>query len=66
MKVFHRNTQIVVLPGEVLQDFRGETATFVSFEEPRHPGFSGKIHVRLPNGQYRIYFPSVFNVEIKE
>lgn len=50
----------LIEPGHKLESFRGEPAEFVGCYHPR------KICVKLPRGHEQEYYPSVFNVEIKE
>lgn len=52
-----------VVKGDVVTDFRGETATVESFELPRSAASTGRVYV-AKDGRISGFYPSVFNLKV--
>ncbi len=66
-KLVHEKTGIEVFEGEVLTDFRGETATYKSFEEPHKPSSTGRVYSQREGLTHSSQnYPSVFGLKIIE
>lgn len=61
-RLINEKTGIEVKVGDVLTDFRGDTAVFRSFAEPHKPSSSGKVYTDGLGGKY----PQVFGLKIVE
>lgn len=55
-----------VQPGEVVSSFRGEPYMVRGFLSPRHAGSTGRVLVSQTGGVEEAFYPSVFNLTIKE
>lgn len=63
-RLFHSDGRQVEV-GDSVTGFRGEHATVVGWQEPRHAGSTGRVYVR--EGTYESsYYPSVYNLKWKE
>ena len=66
-KLVHEKTGIEVTANEVLTDFRGDTATFKSFDEPHKPSSTGRVYTQPNDEEYsNSSYPSVFGLKIIE
>ena len=63
MKLVHKDTLVEVKDGEIVTDFRGDTATVTGREEPRHSASTGRVYVRSEEGWTQGYYPSVFDLK---
>jgi hypothetical protein len=61
----YRKTGEPVVPGEEITDFRGDKATFVAIDQEPTPGKSGKIAVNQGGPRDWVYYPSVYDLEIR-
>lgn len=59
---------IPVKIGQIVTDFRGETAIVTGWQEPHKPSSSGRIYVKFTEDQQMSneYYPSVYGAEFKE
>lgn len=64
MKTIHMKTGAEVREGDTVTDFRGETATFCSASRAESPGKSGKVIVKLPDGERREYYDRVYDLRV--
>ena len=56
-----------VLPGTKIKSFRGETMEFTGFRIPKNDASTGRIIVKRPGfSTEQEYYPSVFDVQIRE
>ena len=53
-------------PGDAVNTFRNEPATLVGYREPEHEGSSGKVTIRLEDGDVRSFYPSVIGATFDE
>jgi hypothetical protein len=63
MKLVHKETRQEVKVGDELIDFRGEKSTCVGWQEPQHPGSTGRVYVSREQIKSIQFYPSVFNLE---
>lgn len=60
----HSKSRKPVERGEVVTDFRGDTATVTGWDEPRHPGSTGRVYVKPADADWTHgYYPSVYDLE---
>jgi hypothetical protein len=53
--------------GDKVKCFRGEEYELKGFTPPKHSASTGRVYVKKPDNEYgRDFFPSVFNLSIKE
>lgn len=62
----HREDGTQVLPGDVVNDFRGDQWTFVKATRARGDGRSGKVTVEGDTGRQRDFYDQVFDLEVRE
>ena len=63
MKLLHKNGE-EVKPGDLVTDFRGDEATVIHYEQPKHEGSTGRVYVRWVGAQFdALYYPGVFGLE---
>jgi len=62
-KLIYSDTGVGVRAGDVVTDFRGDSAVVASGvgEPPHHSGFTGKIWVEKSDLGVREYYPNVFD-----
>jgi hypothetical protein len=64
LKLIHKATGAEVEVGDIVTDFRNDTATVVGWEIPKSPASSGRIRVAVEDVQFPAsYYPSVFECE---
>ncbi len=61
LTLVHDSTGRPVEIGELLTDFRGDTAYLTGIETPRHAGSTGRVRVQVGTWS-REYFPGVYNL----
>lgn len=59
-KLINEITGLEVKKGDILTDFRGDTAIFNYFEEPHKPSSTGKVYTDRMSASY----PSVYDLKI--
>lgn len=60
--LIRKSTNQPITKGDVLVDFRGDTATAVGGSAPHKAGSTGRVYVRLAGGFDGSFFPSVFDL----
>lgn len=64
-RLVNSSTGATVKVGDIVTSFRGEPATVLEWIDPKHSGSTGRIVVRMHDGNSReSYYPGVFNCEI--
>lgn len=63
MKLVHKETRQEVKVGDELTDFRGDKFICTGWQEPSHPGSSGRVNVSQGNIKSMQFFPFVFGLE---
>lgn len=64
MKMVHKKSGKAVMPGDEVQNSRGEKAVVVSLEKPRHAGSTGRVYVLLQDAKMSTgYYPDVYGLE---
>jgi len=65
MKLIYETTGKPVNTGDVAHDFRGDAAIVTGWQEPRHSGSTGRVHVKEMNEQGFTgeYYPSVYGMK---
>lgn len=57
----HKDTGAPVVIGDEVTDFRGEKATVIGWEEPKHSASTGRVYVAVGEGSQG-YYPSVYGL----
>jgi len=66
MKLVHIETGKPVKRGETVRDFRGDLATVVGWDKPKHAGSTGRVYVKagpVAAEWSQGFYPSVFDLE---
>ena len=50
--------------GECVTTIWGEKVVVTDWTAPAHPGFTGRVYVKVPGGQVSEYFPGVIKAHI--
>lgn len=67
MVLVHEATNLPVVKGDSVTDFRGEVSVVDDWQPPMHAASSGRVYVRHEGNDYaRGYFPSVFGLKFVE
>lgn len=62
MKAYDKQTGVEILPGDLIEDFRGETRVFERVERDSGPGYSAKV---LTEGRWAMYAQVYPGIEVR-
>lgn len=66
MRLIYKDSGKIVKEGDTVKDFRGLECTVTGWQEPSHPGSTGRVNVKQQRGttvHHNQYFPGVFGLE---